>query len=64
MLTPHSPKICNTYFVAFAATVGGILSGFDVYSMSAIIGTPQYNKYFNDPAGVKQGAIGSALAAG
>jgi len=32
--------------------------------MSAIVGTPQYLWYFNDPHGVTQGAIGSALAAG
>lgn len=32
--------------------------------MSAIIGTSQYDDYFNNPAGVTQGAIGSALAAG
>ncbi|KAL2418077.1 High-affinity glucose transporter [Exophiala dermatitidis] len=58
------PKIYNTYFVAFIATVGGMLFGFDISSMSAIIGTDQYNAYFNKPAGVTQGAIGSALAAG
>jgi MFS family permease len=58
------PKIYNTYFVAFIATVGGMLFGFDISSMSAIIGTEQYNAYFNKPAGVTQGAIGSALAAG
>lgn len=58
------PKIYNTYFVAFIATVGGMLFGFDISSMSAIIGTAQYNEYFNNPAGVTQGAIGSALAAG
>lgn len=58
------PKIYNTYFVAFIATVGGMLFGFDISSMSAIIGTEQYNAFFNKPAGVTQGAIGSALAAG
>lgn len=58
------PKIYNTYFVAAIATVGGMLFGFDISSMSAIIGTSQYITYFNDPHGVVQGAIGSALAAG
>lgn len=38
--------------------------GFDISSMSAIIGTAQYVDYFNDPHGIVQGAIGSALAAG
>ena len=32
--------------------------------MAAIVGTKQYIWYFNDPSGVTQGAIGSALAAG
>jgi MFS family permease len=61
---PTFPKIYNTYFVAFVATVGGMLFGFDISSMSAIIGTQQYNDFFDKPAGVRQGTIGSALAAG
>jgi MFS family permease len=32
--------------------------------MSAIVGTDQYVNYFNNPHGIIQGAIGSALAAG
>ncbi|PGH06949.1 hypothetical protein AJ79_06423 [Helicocarpus griseus UAMH5409] len=58
------PKIYNTYFVALVATVGGMLFGFDISSMSAIILTDQYIEFFNNPHGVQQGAIGSALAAG
>ncbi|MCJ1292662.1 hypothetical protein MMC34_004215 [Xylographa carneopallida] len=58
------PKIYNTYFLAIIATIGGMLFGFDISSMSAIIGTPQYVDYFNNPHGIIQGAIGSALAAG
>ena len=61
---PTFPKIYNTYFVAIIATVGGMLFGFDISSMSAIIGTTQYIDFFNNPHGVRQGAIGSALAAG
>lgn len=60
-LTVHS---YNPYFVAIIATVGGMLFGFDISSMSAIIGTKQYNDFFDKPAGLRQGAIGSALAAG
>lgn len=41
-----------------------MLFGFDISSMSAIIGTKQYIDYFNNPSGAYQGAIGSALAAG
>lgn len=58
------PKVYNTYFVAIVATIGGMLFGFDISSMSAIIGTDQYNDFFDKPAGVRQGAIGSSLAAG
>ncbi|KAH7162938.1 hypothetical protein B0J13DRAFT_580323 [Dactylonectria estremocensis] len=58
------PKITDTYFVAMVATVGGMLFGFDISSMAAIVTTEQYIDYFDNPCGVKQGAIGSALAAG
>ena len=58
------PKIYNTYFLAIVSTIGGMLFGFDISSMSAIIGTKQYVSYFHDPHGLVQGAIGSALAAG
>ncbi|KAL2004835.1 hypothetical protein VTN00DRAFT_3108 [Thermoascus crustaceus] len=64
MKLPTFPKIYNTYFVAIIATVGGMLFGFDISSMSAIIGTDQYLDFFENPHGVRQGAIGSALAAG
>lgn len=46
------------------ATLGGMLFGFDISSMSAIILSDQYRTYFNEPAGAVQGAIGSAMAAG
>jgi hypothetical protein len=36
------PKIYNVYFLAMVATMGGMLFGFDISSMSAIIGTSQY----------------------
>ena len=36
------PKIYNVYFLACVATMGGMLFGFDISSMSAIIGTKQY----------------------
>ncbi|KAF2866807.1 general substrate transporter [Massariosphaeria phaeospora] len=61
---PTFPKIYNVYFLAMVATMGGMLFGFDISSMSAIIGTKQYRNYFNNPNGLAQGAIGSALAAG
>lgn len=38
--------------------------GFDISSMSAIIGTKQYLEFFDNPHGIIQDALGSALAAG
>ena len=38
--------------------------GFDISSISAIIGTPQYVEYFHNPDGIVQGGIGAALAGG
>ncbi|KAF2835080.1 sugar transporter, partial [Patellaria atrata CBS 101060] len=64
MKLPSLPKTYNTYFLAIIATMGGMLFGFDISSMSAIVITDQYVDYFNNPHGVMQGAIGSALAAG
>jgi MFS family permease len=61
---PTFPKTYNVYFLAIISTVGGMLFGFDISSMSAIVGTNQYLDYFDNPAGAYQGAIGSALAAG
>lgn len=61
---PTFPKVYNVYFLAIISTVGGMLFGFDISSMSAIVITDQYINYFDNPAGAYQGAIGSALAAG
>lgn len=58
------PKIYNPTFVALIATIGGGLFGFDISSLSAIVGTQQYIDYFHDPNGITQGGIGSALAGG
>lgn len=58
------PKIHNPLFIAIVATLGGMLFGFDISSMSAIILTDQYRDFFDNPSGVRQGAIGSSLAAG
>ncbi|KAH8591981.1 hypothetical protein B0O99DRAFT_654119 [Bisporella sp. PMI_857] len=38
--------------------------GFDISSMSAIVGTDQYIEYIDNPHGIIQGPIGSSLAAG
>ncbi|KAI9840397.1 MAG: hypothetical protein M1837_001655 [Sclerophora amabilis] len=40
-------EIGNIYFITAIAVIGGGLFGFDIASMSAIIGTTQYKTYFN-----------------
>jgi MFS family permease len=40
-------QIGNIYLITAIALIGGGLFGFDISSMSAIIGTPQYRCYFN-----------------
>lgn len=41
------PQVGNIYFITAIAVIGGGLFGFDISSMSAIIGTQQYRCYFN-----------------
>ncbi|KAI9716402.1 MAG: hypothetical protein M1828_000344 [Chrysothrix sp. TS-e1954] len=58
------PKIYNSYFLACIATLGGALFGFDISSLSLIVGIPQYLNYFGNPHGTLQGGIGASLAGG
>lgn len=58
------PTIYNVQLVAIVAMLGGMLFGFGISSMSAIVVTDQYIEFFHNPSGLIQGAIGSALAAG
>ncbi len=63
----------NIYYITAVAVLGGALFGFDISSMSAIIGTKQYLCYFNQgPAGqpckgpkpAVQGGITASMAGG
>ena len=57
--------LCYSPFGIFVLTHVSIPSfGFDISSISAIIGTQQYVDYFNNPSGTTQGGIGAALAGG
>jgi MFS family permease len=58
------PKLNNVYIVSGLATIGGLVQGFDVSSMSAIIGTDQYKEYFHKPNSVAQGGITASMAGG
>ncbi|KAK9450568.1 general substrate transporter [Limtongia smithiae] len=54
----------NPYVVAAAATIGGMLFGFDVSSVSAFVNNATYREYFDYPSSTVQGIITSAMAAG
>ena len=41
-----------------------MLFGFDISSMSGVIGTEAYKRYFHDPQGQKQGGIVASMAFG
>ncbi|CUS14392.1 unnamed protein product [Tuber aestivum] len=57
--------ITNIYFITAIAAIGGALFGFDISSMSAIIGTKQYNDFYgpNIDSDV-QGGITAAMPGG
>jgi MFS family permease len=57
-------KLNNVYLISALTTIGGLIQGFDVSSMSAIIGTDQYKEYFNKPDAVAQGGITASMAGG
>ncbi|EGE04328.1 sugar transporter [Trichophyton equinum CBS 127.97] len=62
----------NIYVIAAVAVIGGGLFGFDISSMSAILGTDQYKCYFNQygpdqcggPRPAVQGGITASMAGG
>ncbi|KAM5430413.1 high affinity glucose transporter [Microsporum audouinii] len=62
----------NIYVIAAVSVIGGGLFGFDISSMSAILGTDQYKCYFNQygpgqcggPKPAVQGGITASMAGG
>ncbi|KAF9339246.1 hypothetical protein BGZ91_006580, partial [Linnemannia elongata] len=54
----------NVYFLGGFATMGGMLFGFDISSMSGVVGTKRYQNYFNHPSSSLQGGIVASMAAG
>lgn len=50
--------------LAAFGTIGGMLFGFDISSMSAWIGSDQYLDYFGAPGSTEQGGITASMAAG
>ncbi|OIW24713.1 general substrate transporter [Coniochaeta ligniaria NRRL 30616] len=54
----------NVYFICSFAAIGGGLFGFDISSMSGVLGTQAYRRYFNNPLSYRQGAITASMPAG
>ncbi|KAK9469438.1 general substrate transporter [Lipomyces arxii] len=57
-------KVYNPYLVAMSATVGGMLFGFDISSVSAFVDDDEYRRFFNYPDSTKQGGITASMAGG
>ncbi|KAK9236971.1 general substrate transporter [Lipomyces kononenkoae] len=57
-------RILNIYTISAFVALAGVIYGFDVSSMSGVIGTHEYKDYFGNPLGTRQGAITGAIAAG
>ncbi|KAF2178789.1 high affinity glucose transporter [Zopfia rhizophila CBS 207.26] len=54
----------NVYAICAFAALGGGLFGFDISSMSGVLGTNGYLNYFGHPAGYRQGGITASMPAG
>ncbi|KAF2007011.1 general substrate transporter [Amniculicola lignicola CBS 123094] len=54
----------NVYVICSFAAIGGGLFGFDISSMSGVLGTNGYKNYFGNPTGYRQGGITASMPAG
>ena len=50
--------------LAAFGTIGGMLFGFEISSMSAWIGAKQYMEYFDHPSSTEQGGITASMSGG
>ncbi|KAK9311355.1 general substrate transporter [Lipomyces starkeyi] len=57
-------RLLNVYTISAFVSLGGLLYGFDISSMSGILATEQYKAYYGNPLGVRQGGITGAIAGG
>lgn len=58
------PNIYNIYVIASISCISGMMFGFDISSMSAFIGTPQYGEFFHHPNSDLQGFITASMSLG
>jgi MFS family permease len=57
-------KISNIYFITAIVTIGGLLQGFDISSLSAILSTKPFKKHYGSPNSAKQGGITATISGG
>ncbi|KAK9353579.1 general substrate transporter [Lipomyces doorenjongii] len=57
-------RLLNIYTISAFVALAGVIYGFDVSSMSGVLGTEEYKDFYGNPLGTRQGAITSAIAAG
>ncbi|KFA49100.1 hypothetical protein S40293_07081 [Stachybotrys chartarum IBT 40293] len=57
-------QLTSVYFICGFASIGGGLFGFDISSMSGVIGTQAYKRYFHNPISYVQGGITASMPAG
>ncbi|KAI1750315.1 general substrate transporter [Xylaria castorea] len=57
-------QISNIYLICGFAAIGGGLFGFDISSMSGVLGTEAYKNYFHNPVSYRQGGITASMPAG
>lgn len=58
------PKTYNIYSIALIATIGGLMFGFDISSVSSFVSQKHYVEYFNHPSSIGQGGITASMAGG
>ncbi|KAF2097181.1 general substrate transporter [Rhizodiscina lignyota] len=64
MATRNIGMVYNVYAICSFAAIGGGLFGFDISSMSGVLGTNAYKNYFNNPVSYRQGGITASMPAG
>ncbi|KAK9326476.1 hypothetical protein V1520DRAFT_156541 [Lipomyces starkeyi] len=57
-------RLVNVYTISVFLSLGVALIGFDISSMSGVLGTHQYRDFYGNPLGARQGTITGAMAAG
>ena len=58
------PQLYNIYLIGLISCISGLMFGFDISSMSSMIGTKEYKRYFGHPDATRQGGITGAMSAG